>query len=177
MIAGTETTATALSGTTYHLLQNPTCMQKLVSEVRTAFSSFEDITLEGIARLKYLQAVLQEGLRMYPPVPSALFRRTPEGGAMICDRYVPGDVSVGVHQYANNRSPDLFRDAAEFHPERWLGDEKYKEDQKAQKARRRERKKAVCTLIVLFRGGMFTMRLPEAEKAGGAATELRRLYP
>ena len=48
---------------------------------------------------------------------------------MICDRYVPGDVSIGVHQYANNRSPDLFRDAAEFHPERWLGDEKYKEDQ------------------------------------------------
>ena len=63
MIAGTETTATALSGTTYHLLRNPDAMAKLSKEMRDTFSSFEDINLEDLARQKYLMAVLQEGLR------------------------------------------------------------------------------------------------------------------
>lgn len=64
MIAGTETTATALSGTTYHLLKNPAMMERLKEEIRGAFADFDDVTLEDLARLKYLQAVLQEGLRM-----------------------------------------------------------------------------------------------------------------
>lgn len=59
MIAGTETTATALSGVTYYLLRNPEYLKKLTQEIRESHSSFDDITLESIARLKYLQAVLQ----------------------------------------------------------------------------------------------------------------------
>lgn len=106
MIAGTETvrtqygpqtksiliyydqTATALSGTTYHLLRNPAYLKKLTMEIREAHASSEDITLDSIQRLKYLHAVLQEGLRMYPPVPSTLPRRTPTGGAMIDGEWV-----------------------------------------------------------------------------------------
>lgn len=65
MIAGTETTATALSGTIYHLLRNPSAMKRLAEEVRSAFPDFESITLDALAHQKYLMAVLQEGLRMY----------------------------------------------------------------------------------------------------------------
>ena len=100
MIAGTETTATALSGTTYHLLQNPECMQKLTEEIRAAFTDFDDITLEDLARLKYMQAVLQEGLRMYPPVPITLPRKTPKGGIVLCGEYVPGAVAIGANHMA-----------------------------------------------------------------------------
>ena len=128
MIAGTETTATALSGTTYHLLKNPSTLAKLVAEIREAFADFEDITLEALARLPYLHAVLQEGLRMYPPVPAELPRRTPKQGAVICDEWVPGDTVIGVNHLATYRMPTLWRDAYEFHPERWLGDERYKDD-------------------------------------------------
>ena len=128
MIAGTETTATALSGTMYHLLRNPDVLQKLVQEIREAFADFDDITLEDLARLKYLDAVLREGLRMYPPVPIALPRRTPPEGSIVCDEWVPGDVSIGVSHFATYRSPDHFKNAYEFHPERWLGDAEYKDD-------------------------------------------------
>ena len=128
MIAGTETTATALSGTTYHLLRNPAVLQTLVTEIREAFADFDDITLEDLARLKYLQAVLQEGLRMYPPVPIALPRRIPKEGSIVCDEWVPGDVAIGVNHFATYRMPEHFKNAYEFHPERWLEDPAYKDD-------------------------------------------------
>ena len=128
MIAGTETTATALSGTTYRLLKNPEVLKTLVEEVRGAFSDFDDISLEKLARQKYLHAVLQEGLRMYPPVPIALPRRTPKEGSFVNGQWVPGDVAIGVNHFATYRMPEHFKDADEFHPERWLGDPAYKDD-------------------------------------------------
>ena len=128
MIAGTETTATALSGTTYNLLKNPEHLKKLTEEIRTAFEDFDDVTLEDLARLKYLQACLQEGLRMYPPVPISLPRRTPIEGAEICGKSIPGDVSIGINQFATYRMSEHFKNPWEFHPERWLGDPEYKDD-------------------------------------------------
>ena len=128
MIAGTETTATALSGTTYHLLHNPAQLAKLTSEIRSAITSFDDMDLDTLARQKYLMAVLQEGLRMYPPVPSGLPRRTPPGGMAICGEWVPGDVVVSVHHLSTYRNEELFHKAHEFHPERWLGDAEFHND-------------------------------------------------
>ncbi|KAM3418416.1 hypothetical protein BST61_g4405 [Cercospora zeina] len=128
MIAGTETTATLLSGTTYYLLRNPQYLEKLTREVRDAFSSFEHINIESVQRLKYLQAVLQEGLRMYPPVPTLLPRIAPEDGVIICGEFVPGGTVVGVHQLATYRSEAHFKDALDFRPERWLGDPAYRND-------------------------------------------------
>ena len=128
MIAGTETTATALSGTTYHLLQNPETMKKLTQEIRDTFSDFDDITLEDLARLKYLHAVLQEGLRMYPPVPIALPRSTPKEGSIICDQYIPGETVIEGGQFATYRMSEHFKNPYEFHPERWLGHPEYQDD-------------------------------------------------
>lgn len=128
MLAGTETTATALSGTIYHLLRNRNYLDNLVAEIRTAFSRSEDVGLEKLARLKYLQAVLQEGLRMYPPVPSMLPRRIPQGGAVMGGFFMPGGTNVGVHQLATYRMEAHFRKAGEFRPERWLGDEEFRGD-------------------------------------------------
>lgn len=128
MIAGTETTATALSGTTYHLLRNPDTMKALTDEIRSAYDDFDDITLESLARQKYLNAVLQEGLRMYPPVPIALPRVTPPEGSTIREQFVPPGTRIGVNQLATYRMEENFKHANEFHPERWLGDEKFADD-------------------------------------------------
>ena len=128
MIAGTETTATALSGATYYLLRNPDYLQKLTQEIRDAHDSFEEISLDSLQRLKYLHAVLQEGLRMYPPVPSLLPRVAPVGGLVVCGEWVPDGTSLGVHQLSTGRSAENFKDPMEFRPERWLGDPEYKND-------------------------------------------------
>jgi cytochrome P450 len=129
MTAGTETTATLLSGTTYWLLREPAILATLVDEIRTAFTSIPEMTMEKLARLKYLDAVMHEGLRMYPPVPSALPRVVPHGGAEVAGTFLPEGVSVGVHQYVTYHSPQNFTDPDSFRPQRWLGDEKYKDDQ------------------------------------------------
>jgi cytochrome P450 len=77
IIAGSETTATLLSGVTYWLLQTPEALNKVTREVRSSFASEADITFSGVTvQLPYMQACLNEALRLYPPVPGGLERRT-----------------------------------------------------------------------------------------------------
>ncbi|KAK4507480.1 hypothetical protein PRZ48_001215 [Zasmidium cellare] len=128
MVAGTETTATALSGVTYYLLRNPQYLKKLTQEIRESHANFDDITLESVQRLKYLHAVLQEGLRCYPPVPTGLNRRVPKGGATVSGTFIPEDTTMSIHQFSTYRSEEHFKNPYEFHPERWLGDPEYKDD-------------------------------------------------
>jgi cytochrome P450 len=94
MIAGSETTATLLSGCTYLLQKNPHVLQKLQAEIRDAFSTDEDITMISVGQLSYLDAVIEESLRIYPPVPVALTRLTPPEGAAICGYWIPGNVCI-----------------------------------------------------------------------------------
>ena len=67
MIAGSETTATLLSGVVYHLLKNPPILERLVEEIRTTFETEESINMLSVGDLKYELAVLQEALRIFPP--------------------------------------------------------------------------------------------------------------
>lgn len=77
IIAGSETTATLLSGVTYWLLRTPDVMKKVMDEVRNMMQSEAEITSNNVAtRLPYMLACLEEALRMYPPVPTGLQRRT-----------------------------------------------------------------------------------------------------
>src|SRR5579859_2957501 len=93
IIAGSETTATLLSGVTYYLLKNPGAYDKVKEEVRGAFNEPEEINLTSTSKLSYLHACLEEALRLYPPVPLALPRRTGPEGAIIDGVFVPGNVS------------------------------------------------------------------------------------
>ena len=92
--AGSETTATLLSGSLYLLLRHPDKMQKLVDELTTSFASDDRMTIENTDRLTYLAAVLEEGLRLYSPAVPGFPRRVPNGGAVIDGEYIPGGVCV-----------------------------------------------------------------------------------
>lgn len=93
-ILGSETTATFLSGATYHLLKSPLVLQKVTDEVRGTFKSADEITLASTipSKMPYLHAVLEEGLRMYPPAPTKLPRRTTQE-TIINGAVVPANVS------------------------------------------------------------------------------------
>lgn len=93
VIAGSETTATVLSGVTYLLTANPHTLKRLTHEVRSTFASESDITIESVSRLQYMLACLDETLRMYPPVAVGLPRVAPEEGGMVAGRFVPKNVS------------------------------------------------------------------------------------
>ncbi|RYP03582.1 hypothetical protein DL764_005043 [Monosporascus ibericus] len=122
IIAGSETTAIYLSGITYHLMLNPRVMKKLTHLVRSTFASEDDITPNLVTELEYLTAVLKEGGRTYPPVPSGLPRQTTKGGSFIVNQVVPEGTVVYVHPMSINLSPMNFADPLEFVPERWLKD-------------------------------------------------------
>ncbi|KAL1614481.1 hypothetical protein SLS54_009739 [Diplodia seriata] len=130
MLAGTETTATLLSGLVFRLLRNPRAMQALVGEIRGAFAAEGDMGLVNLQRLRYLDACVQEAFRMYPPVPIGGPRRVADGGAEICGAWVPGGTTVFVSQFAAYRSPLNFRDPESFIPERWMDGTGYETDSK-----------------------------------------------
>lgn len=92
-VAGSETTATLLSSAFYYLTTHPKAMTKVAEEVRSTFTKDDDIDVLTAAKLRYLNAILKETLRMSPPIPNALPRITPPKGDTILGHYVPGNVS------------------------------------------------------------------------------------
>ncbi|KAE8153594.1 cytochrome P450 [Aspergillus avenaceus] len=124
IIAGSETTATLLSGVTYWLLRTPETMTKVVNEVRSVMGADADITFSSVtAKLPYMMACLEEALRMYPPVPTGLRRMTLEP-TYISGYEIPAGTQVSVHQSAAYWSSINFHDPEHFHPERWLPEAK-----------------------------------------------------
>jgi len=132
IIAGSETTATFLSGITYHLLQTPSVLQNLTSLIRSTFPTESSITFTALQQLEYFTACLEEAFRTYPPVPSGLIRTTLPEGSFIAGRYVPPGSDVYVTQWAAYRSSRNFADPDKFVPERWLKNppERYKNDRR-----------------------------------------------
>ncbi|KAI1734041.1 cytochrome P450 monooxygenase-like protein [Xylaria scruposa] len=120
IIAGSETTATSLSGITWFLLKNPDCMLRLQKEVRGAFTSLDEITGESTAGLPYLHGVIEESLRLFPPVPFSLPRHSP--GAVVDGYYVPKGTVVSVAALNLTRDPRYWHDPDNFRPERWIGE-------------------------------------------------------
>ncbi|KAH2585829.1 hypothetical protein KXV99_003246 [Aspergillus fumigatus] len=120
VLAGSETTAALLSGCTFYLLKNPHIYRRLVNEIRSRFQHPSEIRLSSIATLSYLNAVLEESLRIYPPIPAMLPRLVPEEGAMINGEYVPAGTSVSMSLWSTFHSSGNFHNPDSFVPERWL---------------------------------------------------------
>ena len=93
LVAGSETTATLLSGVTYYLLKNQDTLEKCTKEVRTAFNTEEEISFKSAsAKLPYMLACLDEALRLFPPIPLVLLRQCIAGPTEIDGRSIPHKV-------------------------------------------------------------------------------------
>ncbi|KAF9879627.1 hypothetical protein CkaCkLH20_03170 [Colletotrichum karsti] len=120
MVAGTETTATVLSGVAYYLMRTPRVYDLLVKEIRSTFARTADIDVDSLQQLPYLNAVLQEGLRVYNPAGAGMPRIVPPGGAEVCGEFVPAGTWVSVNPYVAFRHADNWARPTEFVPERWM---------------------------------------------------------
>lgn len=131
VMAGSETTATLLSGAVYYLLKSPTWLRKLQDEIGTAFQNESEITFTSTPQLKVLNAIIQETFRLYPPVSIFLPRIVPKEGATVAGLFIPPGTRIGIPQYAAYRSTRNFTDPDVYAPERFLGGEKYAEDKRS----------------------------------------------
>ncbi|KAI4722872.1 putative cytochrome P450 monooxygenase [Aureobasidium sp. EXF-10727] len=98
MIAGTETTATSLCGLTWHLLNNKPVLERLTKEIREAFASIDDITMESLPRLPASDAKAEQ--------------RENRANQKL--------VKVSIPHYAAYHHPSNFSSPETFAPERWL---------------------------------------------------------
>ncbi|KAG6458738.1 hypothetical protein O3G_MSEX011035 [Manduca sexta] len=121
VLAGTDTTAVAGSFTALMLSQHLDVQDKVYEELREVFGdSNRAVEPDDLAQLKYLDAVVRETLRLYPPVP-VITRKVERDVAL------PGGVTlipgcgVVVNIWAIHRNPHYWGDdAEEFRPERFL---------------------------------------------------------
>lgn len=130
IIAGSDTAATTMSNLFFFLLSNPTAYARLQHEVDANFPPGEDpLNASKHARMDYLNAVINESLRLLPPVPSGSQRCPPKGsgGKVIGDHYIPEGTSASIHCYTLHHDPRNFSPMTdEFWPERWLTPEQLK---------------------------------------------------
>ena len=102
---GGGTTASALSAAVNHLIRYPDTLIALSKEVRGSFQSQSDMTGENLERLPYLNAVIQETLRLCPPIATGVPRMVPPQGDTVAGYWLPGGVSfftLSVHTYSGH---------------------------------------------------------------------------
>src|SRR5437868_3880054 len=116
LAAGHETTAITLVWTFYLLAQYPQVRIKLQDEIRSVLAGREP-TLEDLARLPYLDWVLNESMRLYPPAWLQL-RFVAKESELDGIRLRVG-TRVVLSQWVVHRLPDIWQDAEVFKPERW----------------------------------------------------------
>ncbi|CAN8100931.1 unnamed protein product [Discula destructiva] len=124
LMAGSETTATLLAVAVYYLLRNPDKLALLQAEVRGAFDAAgggpDAVRFASVGPLAYLPAVINEALRIHPPLPAGINRVVPVGGAVIDGCFVAGGTVLQVPHWPAYHVEDNFADPWEFVPERFL---------------------------------------------------------
>jgi len=161
ILAGTETTSTALTSILMHLATSPHAYARLKSEIYRAAITTQNthnpsegpvITYERALRLPYLQAVIWEGFRMKVPVNYGHYKSVPgPGGDTVLGHFLPAGTAVGHNSLALTRNDKVFgRDVHLFRPERFLAPEHGGDDNDDETRARKMR-----ALDIVFGGGRF----------------------
>ncbi|KAI8942935.1 hypothetical protein NX059_000973 [Plenodomus lindquistii] len=139
IIAGSDSTATALRCILLYAVAHPRVYRKVQEEVDTEVYSHGINTNSGIVsdsalrNLPYLQAVVREGLRIHPPVTDVVPKKVPKGGDKFTvdgkEYFFPGGTDISYSVWRVHHDQAMFgEDAESFRPERWLLDEEGDKD-------------------------------------------------
>ncbi|KAJ9602459.1 hypothetical protein H2200_013002 [Cladophialophora chaetospira] len=120
--AGGETTAQSLVRTFYHLLQNPKAVKKLRDELNIAMPEPNKIPpLATLQNLPYLNAVVEEGIRISFPVPARSPRVFYDHPLQHGDWNIAPGTAVSMSPWMVTMNEKVFPDSMTFNPERWVG--------------------------------------------------------
>ena len=117
-LAGHETTALALTWTWYLLSNHPEAEAKLAEEARLVLGD-RAATADDAARLPFAAQVVQESMRLYPPVYT--FGREAVNDCVLGGYHVPASTTLLMSTWVVHRDPRWYDRPEEFRPERWVG--------------------------------------------------------
>ncbi|MFS7951423.1 putative cytochrome P450 [Helianthus anomalus] len=117
--AGTETTQTSLEWALSELIKNPRVMNKLQKEVTEIAQRRAMISEDDLEKMPYLKAVIKEALRLHPPLPLLLPRKSMQD-VKVMGYDIRAGTQVIINAWAIGRDPALWRESIEFKPERFL---------------------------------------------------------
>lgn len=124
IIAGSDTTSTALAATLFYLVRNPRALARVTAEVRTRFADVEDAHQGAtLASCTYLRACVDEAMRLSPSVGGIVPREVLAGGLEVDGVRVPAGTVVGVPHYTIHHNEAYFPRPFDFLPERWIAGE------------------------------------------------------
>jgi cytochrome P450 len=115
-LAGYETVANALSWTWYLLSQNPECEPRMHDEIDRELQGRLP-TIDDVPRLRYVEMVFAESLRLYPP--AWAMGRYARAGFHLGEFWLPAKTTVLMSQFITHRDPRFFPDPSRFDPERF----------------------------------------------------------
>ncbi|MEJ1285079.1 family with sequence similarity 149 member A [Cricetulus griseus] len=119
MFEGHDTTAAAINWSLYLLGSYPEVQRKVDKELDDVFGrSLRPVTLEDMKKLKYLDCVIKETLRIFPSVP--LFARSLSEDCEVAGYKISKGTEAVLIPYALHRDPKYFPDPEEFQPERFF---------------------------------------------------------
>ncbi|KAG6839759.1 hypothetical protein C0991_011914 [Blastosporella zonata] len=126
LIAGSDTTSNSTCAIIYPLATHPATQHKLQAELDAELGS-EDLlaaTADQVKRLPFLDACINEGLRVHSTSALGLPRVIPAGGLTVSGIQFPEGTVVSVPSYSIHRDTEVWgADAEEFRPERWFAQE------------------------------------------------------
>jgi cytochrome P450 len=118
-IAGHETTGSAIASIIFSMTANPYTMTKALDEIKDVLGD-QQPTFESIEHLPYLDMVIQEGLRLYPPI-WFITRRAIEEDHLLGYK-IPANSLVSIVPFLIHRHPKYWPQPNVFYPERFQSD-------------------------------------------------------
>ncbi|CAM1298809.1 CYP3A4 (predicted) [Pycnogonum litorale] len=118
---GYDTTTNGLASIAYNLALNPECQDKAIEEIDKVLEKHEKIDYDSVQEMPYLQAVINESLRLFPP--GSRIEKVCGRNFQLGDIYVPKGTFVLYSIYSLHRDPEFWPDPDVFKPERFLEDE------------------------------------------------------
>ena len=119
--AGHDTTAYFSAFMVLLLAENPSVQDQLRKEIIDVVGNREDVTMEDLGELKYLQKVMQETLRLYAVIPFVTREATEEVTIKEANITIPKGANVMVPFYLLNRDPTIWENPSVFNPDRFDG--------------------------------------------------------
>ncbi len=124
VLAGSDTVATVLRAAILYVSTSPRIWRKLVKELDEAVVArrlSRPARYEEARRLPYLDAVVQEALRIHPVPGAPMYRVVPKEGTTMNGFFLPGGTQIGLLHWQASRNREVYgADVEAFRPERWL---------------------------------------------------------